>query len=134
MPLMALIAGCSGGSQPATRQIDLNENVVVQLQETVEIRNEATTVRLESVAEDSRCPANAECVQAGQLRIAIKVAGYRGTYAQESKLPILPTELPAPAASGYQVTLIDAPLPGESRTSPLPSWPVTIRVSKVASP
>jgi hypothetical protein len=128
---LALLAGCSGGELPS-RQIDLNESAVVQLGETVLLRGEGTTVQLESVLEDSRCPPNADCIRAGQIRVRVRVVGGRGSFTQEARLPDSSSELPPPPESGYNVVLT-AVTPGGS-LSPIPpaNYRLTIRVSRVS--
>ncbi|MGC4046389.1 MAG: hypothetical protein QM758_21570 [Armatimonas sp.] len=131
MPLVAFLVGCGGGSLPS-RAINLNEDVVVSLGETVLLRGEGTTVQIESVLEDSRCPVNADCVQAGQVRVSIKVVSGAGTFTQETKFPLLPTETPPPPASGYYIALLGVTPDRFAGVSiPLAEYRFTIRVSKV---
>jgi hypothetical protein len=125
------LVGCSGGDLPS-REITLNESTVVQLGEAVLLRGEGTTVQLESVLEDSRCPPFADCVQAGQIRVRVRVIGTRGSFTQEAKMPILPTELLAPPESGYFVALTAVTPDGSFTPIPPANYRLTIRVSKVS--
>jgi hypothetical protein len=131
MSLVALLWGCSGGSSPS-REIDLNESAVVRLGETVLVRGEGTTLQMEAVLEDSRCPPNADCIQAGAIRIRVRAVTNQGTFTQESKMPVLPTELLPPSPSGYSVVLTNVLPDGSFARIPDADYRFTIRVSKAS--
>lgn len=131
MPLIGLIVGCGGGSQPS-REINLNEDVIVSLGETVLLRGEGATVAIESRLEDTRCPVDAQCAQAGSVVVRARVNSSEGSFTQDIKYPLLPTEVPAPPTSDYNVILkVVTPDRRVDTTIALSDYRFTIRVSKV---
>jgi hypothetical protein len=67
LPLLTLLAACaSGGFDPL-------EGMPAALGETVKVGALAASPR--SVEEDSRCPADAQCVQAGRLVVRTRLDG-----------------------------------------------------------
>ena len=125
-------AGGSGGQGASTRlpiaRARLGEDFRLAVKQIAVIRGEPLTVRFASVVEDSRCPANVQCIRAGEARVEIGVqqAG------MEPALDTLSTAPPGPqhaAYGAYDVTLVGvAP---EPRTNvPAPAYVATLRVTR----
>lgn len=105
--LMAIsLAGCAAGgpvaSQPIEGPVRLGEIAAV----------DGPRVRPDRVMEDSRCPADVQCIQAGRLIVRATVLG--GGWSKEVDLTL---GVPVPVADGI-LTLVDAtPVPVGSGTA-----------------
>jgi hypothetical protein len=97
-----LLAGCGGGNSSA-RSIALNESATITWGSRLVVAGEGVELTMVSVPEDTRCRPQMNC---------------------------LPPSPVAVEPSGYRVEIVEAPLEGRGRTSPVPYWPVTIRVTK----
>jgi hypothetical protein len=129
-PLFVLV-GCSGGNTPS-RSIDLNQDAVLSIGETVEVMGEGTTLKATEILEDSRCPPNADCIQAGRIRVRFQIVNSKGTFFQEAALPKPEAETTEAPASGYRPTLSQAtPLPFLGQTVPVGDYRLTIKLIKV---
>lgn len=99
--MMAIsLAGCAAGgpvaSQPIEGPVRLGEIAAV----------DGPRVRPDRVMEDSRCPADVQCIQAGRLVVRATVLG--GSWSKEVDLSL---GVPVPVADGT-LTLVDAtPVP-----------------------
>ncbi len=107
--LMAIsLAGCAAGgpvaSQPIEGPVGLGETAAV----------DGPRVRPDRVIEDSRCPADVQCIRAGRLVVRATVLG--GGWSKEMDLTL---GVPVPVADGM-LTLVDAtpvPISGETVAS-----------------
>ncbi|KHL64692.1 hypothetical protein XEU83M_15995 [Xanthomonas euvesicatoria] len=107
--LMALsLAGCTAGGPVASRPIE----GPVRLGEIAAV--DGPRVRADRVIEDSRCPADVQCIQAGRLVVRATVLG--GGWSKEMDLTL---GTPVLVADGM-LTLTDAtpaPISGENVAS-----------------
>lgn len=103
---MALsLAGCAANGPLASRPIE----GPVRLGEIAAV--DGPRVRPDRVIEDSRCPADVQCIHAGRLIVRATVLG--GGWSKQIDLTL---GIPVPVADGM-VTLVDAtpvPINGES--------------------
>ncbi|KAA8921395.1 hypothetical protein GIY21_20320 [Xanthomonas sontii] len=102
------LAGCAAGGPVASRAIE----GPVRLGEIAAV--DGPRVRPDRVIEDSRCPADVQCIQAGRLVVRATVLG--GGWSKEIDLTL---GTPVPVADGM-LTLTDAtpmPIIGESAAS-----------------
>ena len=67
----------SDGHQDAT----LGHAVRLGVGESAFYKNEGLEMRFVSVVEDSRCPASAQCIQAGQAKVSIQIKAISGDHA-----------------------------------------------------
>ncbi|WP_295945674.1 hypothetical protein [uncultured Xanthomonas sp.] len=99
--LTGCVAGGPVASQPIEGPVRLGEIAAV----------DGPRVRPDRVIEDSRCPADVQCIQAGRLVVRATVLG--GGWSKEMDLTL---GVPAPIADGM-LTLVDAtPVPIASET------------------
>ncbi|PWH25139.1 hypothetical protein [Xanthomonas perforans] len=105
--LMAIsLAGCAAGGPVASQPIEGS----VRLGEIAAV--DGPRVRPDRVMEDSRCPADVQCIQAGRLVVRATVLG--GSWSKEVDLTL---GVPVPVADGM-LTLVDAtPVPIASETA-----------------
>ncbi len=105
--LMAIsVAGCATGGPVASRPIE----GPVRLGEIAAV--DGPRVRPDRVMEDSRCPADVQCIQAGRLVVRATVLG--GGWSKEMDLTL---GVPVPVADGM-LTLVDAtPVPISGKTA-----------------
>jgi hypothetical protein len=70
----ALVAGCASAEPPAagSRRAESGP-IVLRLQQKGTIGGFAVTPL--HIEEDSRCPAGVQCIQAGAVRLAVRIAG-----------------------------------------------------------
>jgi len=94
------LAGCAAGGPVASRPIEGS----VRLGEIAAV--DGPRVRPDRVIEDSRCPADVQCIQAGRLIVRATVLG--GGWSKQIDLTL---GIPVPVADGM-LTLVDAtPVP-----------------------
>lgn len=107
--LMALsLAGCAAGGPLASRPIE----GPVRLGEIAAV--DGPRVRPDRVIEDSRCPADVQCIHAGRLIVRATVLG--GGWSKQIDLTL---GIPVPVADGM-VTLVDAtPVPINGKSAAL---------------
>ncbi|WP_295973474.1 hypothetical protein [uncultured Xanthomonas sp.] len=105
--LMAIsLAGCAAGGPVANQPIE----GPVRLGDIAAV--DGPRVRPDRVIEDSRCPADVQCIQAGRLVVKATVLG--GGWSKEMDLTL---GVPVPVADGM-LTLVDAtPVPIASETA-----------------
>ncbi|QDI05886.1 hypothetical protein E4A48_11555 [Xanthomonas cerealis pv. cerealis] len=102
------LAGCAADGPVASRPIE----GPVRLGEIAAV--DGPRVRPDRVIEDSRCPADVQCIQAGRLIVRATVLG--GGWSKEIDLTL---GIPVPVADGM-LTLVDAtpvPIGGETAAS-----------------
>ncbi|MCC8619882.1 hypothetical protein [Xanthomonas vesicatoria] len=105
--LVASLAGCMGSrpsiSQPVEGPVRLGEVAAV----------DGPKVRPDRVIEDSRCPANVQCIHAGRLIVRTTVSG--GAWSKQVDLTL---GVPVPVADGL-LTLVEAtPVPVTEQAAP----------------
>ena len=126
--LLPSLAGCGSSSLPAIT-VDLGTDATLRLGQDALVRGEAATVRLDKILEDSRCPANADCISAGRIRVRVRVTSARGSFTQEASLP--PPEVTIEQPSGYAVALTAVEPPNfAGRTIPDGEYRFTAKVTK----
>ncbi|HHY58601.1 MAG TPA: hypothetical protein GYA08_24555 [Chloroflexi bacterium] len=71
--LMTLLAACQLDLPPITqgRTTPLDAPFTLRANQAIELAGEGATLRLEPWAEDKRCPADAECAEAGPVRVQV---------------------------------------------------------------
>jgi hypothetical protein len=94
LPLALLLGACAGTALPEP----IAEGMPAALGETVQVGALLATPR--SVVEDSRCPYNARCIQAGRLVVSTRLDGTGWT----ETVPLTLGELHA--VQGTTVTLV----------------------------
>jgi hypothetical protein len=100
------LAGCAASNPVASHPIE----GAVHLGEIAAV--DGPSVRPDRVIEDSRCPADVQCIQAGRLVVRATVLG--GGWSKEVDLTL---GIPVPVADGM-LTLVDAtPVPIASETA-----------------
>jgi hypothetical protein len=128
IPAALLFASCGGEGDPnnSPNSGDLGREYLIGFGET--IRVDALTLEFTTVAEESRCPANAYCVWEGNARILLTLTHDRAT-----TVVALNTSRQFPTSAtfeGYYVELrrLD-PYPAGVGTGPLPqSYEATVFV------
>lgn len=123
--VLPLLAGCAGGFVGPSA---LDVQIKVPLGQTVTVPETAGSVRFVAVTEDSRCPANVQCLWAGlaAIELAVKVDDV------ETRIVLKTDPLNARAASvaGFRLEIVGlAPLPVAGQSDPLP-YEVTVRVTR----
>ncbi|WOS39141.1 hypothetical protein [Xanthomonas rydalmerensis] len=104
----ASLAGCAASNQVASHPVE----GPVRLGEIAAV--DGPRVRADRVIEDSRCPADIQCIQAGRLVVRATVFG--GGWSKEVDVTL---GVPVPVADGM-LTLVDAtpvPISGETAAS-----------------
>jgi hypothetical protein len=102
MSLAGCVAAIPTKIQPIEGPVGLGEIAAV----------DGPKVRPDRVVEDSRCPADVQCIQAGRLIVKVTVIG--GGWSKQVDLTL---GIPVPVADGM-LTLIDAtPVPVTGETS-----------------
>jgi hypothetical protein len=99
LPIIPLLVGCAS-TRPVEGPVRLGQMAAVN----------GTRVRADRVIEDSRCPTDAQCVQAGRLIVQVTVFG--GGWSRQFDLQ---PGMPVHVADG-NLTLVEAtPLPRTTR-------------------
>ena len=69
--LVVTLAACRSTGAPAPRAASLNQEVQLAPSEQVSYRSHGLTVEFVRVVEDSRCPTDATCVWAGEVKVQV---------------------------------------------------------------
>lgn len=91
------LAGCAASA--ATQSVEPGADVTLARGETVAVKGAGTTVQFVDVIEDSRCPQNAACFWAGQVRVRLEIRGR-----QKTTVELLAGD--GSSAGGLHVTLL----------------------------
>lgn len=73
--LFALLLALASPAGAATPGPQRTRSFQIRVGQTVSLRAYGLSVRLVSVAEDSRCPEGVQCVWAGNVRLALRLSG-----------------------------------------------------------
>jgi hypothetical protein len=107
--------------------VPLEQNFELRQGQTLRIAGTGQTVTFESVAEDSRCPADVVCVWAGNARVRLRVgeAGRDTTVAVNTSI-----EPRAIQVGKVKLELKDVtPVPHAGSKTPADSYRVTLRAT-----
>lgn len=116
-----LVSACS----PAIRQVDFGP---AELKPGEEVYFEDLTLRFNSVIEDSRCPADATCMQAGEASISVTVSA-AGEQAKLELVSMMDGGTPV-SFQGYLISFTDLqPYPLASNPTNPDNYTATIQVS-----
>ena len=78
-----LVAACAGATRGERKppRVPLEHPFVLALDDTVALDGTGVTLRFAAVVEDSRCPRDVQCIQAGQarLRLVLERGGERSS-------------------------------------------------------
>lgn len=80
----ALVA-CGAVSSQSLRTVGLGEDITLAPGEAIQVTGEKLAVEFIAVTEDSRCPLDATCVWAGEVKVALELR----TGAEEARLEIV---------------------------------------------
>ena len=118
----------AAGQEP--RQATLDTAFELRGGQTATIRGEQLEVRFDRVVADSRCPRGAQCVRAGDVRIALTLQ--KTGHAAEAVELTLPSRPPAGAAyAGYQIDLQSVtPSPEVGRETRAEDYVATLTVRR----
>jgi hypothetical protein len=112
------LTACRNAQNPffpvAELSIQLDQPFALTLDQQAKLTEEGLTVTFQKVLEDSRCPSNVQCVEAGQARILIDV-----THLDQSPVTFEmntnpPLKLDVISSEGFQIRLLELnPYPEE---------------------
>jgi len=126
--ILLAAAGCATGGRGTGVQARLDEPFRLSRGQTASIAGERLTVGFAGVDSDSRCPANVQCIRAGEARVRLDLR-LPGSAAQ---VVVLATEGAQPRSASiaaYDVQLVT--LDPERRTDvPNPRYVATLRVTR----
>ncbi|MBE3072302.1 MAG: hypothetical protein IMZ67_04945, partial [Acidobacteria bacterium] len=120
-----LSAACSGS--PARPTISVDTRITVPIGQTVTIAATSASVRFESVLEDSRCPADANCVWQGQAAVRLTVVASARQVSIELRSD--PAAARTASVNGLRFEWVQLdPYPFSSRPTQPGDYRLTIRV------
>ena len=123
--LVLVAAACS--SSPARPTSSVDTRVTVPIGQTVTIAATSASVRFESVLEDSRCPADANCVWQGQAAVTLTVVASGRPVSIELRSD--PAAARAASVNGLRFEWVQLdPYPFSSRPTQPGDYRLTIRV------
>jgi hypothetical protein len=125
---LALAAlGCAS-NPPALPSGPVNQRVVLGPGETADVAGAAIGVRFESVVNDSRCPGDATCIQAGSATVRISVLPNGGGLVSYD---VNTLNLPPTRHGDVTITLENlAPYPFASRPTAPSDYRATLRITR----
>ncbi len=108
--LLLTLAACSlipptPETPPAEPNVPLGETFVLTPGEATQVADGLFLVGFDAVLEDSRCPANANCVWAGEVKVQVSVDGQLLTLTLGASTDT--GENTADLGNGYLLTLLD---------------------------
>jgi hypothetical protein len=127
---LSVLVSCS--SSPTVPSVEPVREFVLQVGDAVEVSGTGLRVRFERVTSDSRCPADALCITAGDAVVAVTVA----RAGRPSEAFSLRTDRGNRAEIGdwgLSLTKLD-PYPYSGRPIPAGDYKATFRVDPVAQP
>jgi len=123
--LFAWAAGvaCAPGPTGPSEVVPLGREFTLRPGESVTIESTDLIVSFEQVAQDSRCPADATCVWAGDAVVVLKVG--------EASLELRSTTAPESVVGAYRVRLERVePVAYRDRTIPPEAYRAVLRVTR----
>ena len=119
----AVVAGCGGG--PAGPTVSIGSRFVLAPGEVAMVGDSGLQVRFDRVLGDSRCPADAICIQGGDAIVRIELFSRRGMQVYE-----LHTGNMQPVEhDGVTIELLElSPYPFSSRTIQPDEYRATLRI------
>ena len=126
--LLALPVDCANLAPDAIQALD--QDVTVAAGSSVRVGDTKVVVRFEGVLNDSRCPADVQCISAGDASVLV-TASTGGAVASRYELH---TNSPPHEAihDRLRLTLVDLrPVPVSTRTTRSSEYVLTLRVSQV---
>jgi hypothetical protein len=136
--LLAVAAGvgaCQNNRSPAPTQDQAQANpgeIILRVGEATFVDNIA--IRFAGVLDDSRCPADVQCVWAGNAQVSLVVGPRRGTQGPAEQV-LLNTGQGAKSGEswGLQLTLVDL-TPAPRSTQPIPPESYVLRLTVMPGP
>jgi hypothetical protein len=124
---LVAVAGCDDGS-PSVPTAPIDMAFVIAPGETTAIKDTSIRIRFVGVSGDSRCPADALCIQGGDALVRIEVLSFGGG----AKGYDLHTADTRPVVDdGLTIGLVQlAPYPFSGRTIQQSEYRATLRVSR----
>ena len=127
--LISLVAAVGCGDTIAGPSVPLDEPFILAIGESTAVAGAAFVIEFKGVTGDSRCPADAVCIQGGDAVVAINVSdGGRATYdlhtGDQSRASV--------THRGYRITLVMLqPYPFSSRPITDADYRATLTVTRV---
>ncbi len=120
-----LAAACS--SSPVSPTTSVDARITVPIHHTTTIAGASASVRFEAVTEDSRCPADANCVWLGQAAVRLTVVASARQVSIELRSD--PAAARAASVNGLRFEWVQLdPYPFSSRPTQPGDYRLTIRV------
>jgi hypothetical protein len=123
--LAAFVGACAAAQRPSA----LNEDFELAAGRSIRVADTDLVVRFDRVERDSRCPADVNCITAGDAVVVLGLASARET---ERLYELHTTSGDATAVhAGYLVTLVALnPVPLSTRTLRAGDYVATLRVAR----
>src|SRR2546422_6438756 len=122
-----LVAAACAGTSPASPSVPLGQQFTLAPAQTASIAGTSMRVQFLRVTGDSRCPADAVCIQGGDAVVRIR-AESDGRDA-EYELHTGDSSRAAVSHAGFRIRLVNLqPYPFSSRTTPPDDYRATLRV------
>jgi hypothetical protein len=122
-----LLAGCDEQS-PVGPTVPLNQQFTLAPGESASIENTAIRIEFMRVSGDSRCPADAVCIQGGDARVEVRVTNGSST---RYDLHTGDQSRAAVTHAGFRIELVQLqPYPFSSRTIAPGEYRATLTVSR----
>lgn len=112
-------------------QAKSNQKIIVKINEQKTVSKTKLTIKFLELVEDSRCPTDVQCIQAGSARIKIEVKnGKSAAKTFEINTGLKPESI---AYAGYTITLTDLnPKPASNIRIDRNGYTATFTVSRLA--
>ncbi len=135
IPLMVLIIGCHKSSSiPNSVSVSLNSEFGLKPGQVAVIESEKIKIQNLQVEEDSRCPADVQCVWAGQVKVKVNVVKNQQDLGEFNLISQAGAEdLGVKTFDGYGIKVIEvAPYPKQNQKPEPSDYVVTLVVSRKA--
>jgi hypothetical protein len=124
LPVIVLCAGCIDVTGPT---VGLNERFTLAPNETAQVKEARTSLTFNGVEGDSRCPADALCVQGGDARVKIEARSGGSTRSYE----LHTGDMKPVVHEGLTITLVQlSPYPFGGTTIKPGDYRATLTVSR----
>jgi len=122
----AAIAACGSSAAPTSQSVDVGSEFTLAPSSKATVKGSGIEVLFVGISEDSRCPRDATCVWAGQVKARLDIA--------VSKRPATPHEVlegEGTTVEGYQVKVLRVlPYPSTSTKIPPGGYRATLQVTR----
>ena len=126
---VSVLFAVSGCSEPAVDQVDMGTEFTLSVEQRALIAGENLQIQFVEVISDSRCPAGATCIWAGEASCLIEITDGESTYSKVLTQPGLSTSSRTDYAA-YEIAYDILPYPELGKETKTKDYRLQMTISK----